>query len=484
MWLFTKQEAKEADLLTQASGTSEELLMERAGIASAEQIIQKFRTSKKAKISVAVFCGPGHNGGDGLVLAQTLLSLGWQVQMIGFQTSKSSALRRKKESEFKGSVWTLDQFYSSTEVFDIWVDALFGTGLNRDLPIEMQNLIQQLNQKAGFKVSLDCPTGLDAGSGKIFGRCFKADLTLAVERPKTGFFLNRGPEHCGQIRTLKIGFSKETLSNFKSCYLLSRKLTKRWIPERLPTDHKGKGGRSFIWAGSRQMPGACILAGHAAARVGAGYIYVSEIEALRFLPEAIPLDFSRLSEIDSALIGPGLGVNPKTLKAIQSLKSLKIPVVIDADALTILSQNSESLLPLPQNWIATPHAGELSRILGISTQEIEADRLTAARLGQKKLGCILVLKGFHTVIALAKLSLIINTGNVALAKGGSGDVLAGMITGFLAQGVMPERAALLASYVHGLIADQWIQTGKDLLSLMPSDLLETIPQTLAELRKS
>ena len=184
--------------------------------------------------------------------------------------------------------------------------------------------------------------------------------------------------------------------------------------------------------------------------------------------------------MSSILVGPGLGAGPKTFQWIQKLSKQPPPVVIDADALTVAAQKKFS--PFPTNWIATPHAGELSRLLQITASEIEADRLSAARKAQQKWGGIFLLKGFHTVVAFPQVTVIIPFGNAALGKGGSGDVLAGMIAGFLSQGVPLQKAPLLAAALHGWMADQWLRDGKDILSLTPQDLLQMLPQTLKKWR--
>lgn len=228
------------------------------------------------------------------------------------------------------------------------------------------------------------------------------------------------------------------------------------------------------------MPGAAILAAKAASRMGAGYIYVSEPKVIESFAEAIAWDQNTWSQFQAVLIGPGLGLEARNIKWLKHLKTLNIPVVIDADALTIAAR--QKLYPFPSHWIATPHTAELARFLPLTPEQIQLNRLKGAELGQNTLGCITLLKGFRSIIAYPKLNVIINTGNVALAKGGSGDVLAGMTVGLLAQKVPPHKAILLATYIHGLIADNWVNTGSDYLSMIPSDIIEAIPTTLHELR--
>lgn len=267
----------------------------------------------------------------------------------------------------------------------------------------------------------------------------------------------------------------------KPTYFFRPRNIAQWLPRRAPNDNKTRGGKVLILAGSQQMPGAAILAAEAASRMGAGYVFVSESRAVESFPEAILWDHKSFLQFNAVLIGPGLGASLKVKKWIEELRNTPIPVVIDADALTVASQYD--LAPFPAHWIATPHTGELAKFLPLSAEQIQIDRLAGAELGQSKLGCSTLLKGFRSVIAYPKLNVVINTGNVALAKGGSGDVLAGMIVGLVAQKVPPIKALLLATYIHGLIADRWVSEGCDYLSMIPSDIIAHIPKTLAYIRE-
>lgn len=263
---------------------------------------------------------------------------------------------------------------------------------------------------------------------------------------------------------------------------MKESLAKKWLPTRKKSDNKSQGGKVLIWAGSKKMPGAAILAAQSASRCGAGYIYLSEKSLCKTVPYAIPWNKKNFNNLDAILIGPGLGIQNSVSKNIEQLKIIPVPVIIDADALTVAANNQ--LTPFPPHWIATPHPGELSRLLNLTIKEIQADRLGAAVLAQKKLNCIVVVKGFRTIVAFNSCHVIIPTGNVTLAKGGSGDVLAGMIAGFIAQKVPIEKAVLLSCFLHGQIADAWVKSGRDYLSMTPSDLIESLPFAISSLRKT
>lgn len=474
MWLWTRQEAKKIDDLSISSGIEAETLMETAGQNSAAQICSLCPFAQTA----IILCGPGHNGGDGFVVARELQKSGLQVKVV--EIPGPSPLRNKKKSEFSGTTVVAEDFLKQNQKADVWVDALFGIGLNRNLDGTALKLIEKANQSPGEKISLDTPSGLDVDTGNALGICFQAKWTLTVGRPKPGFYLNEGPQACGKIRIVDAGFPKAiTQKTARQVFLLNSFLVRRWIPVRKATDHKSKGGKTLIWAGSSEYPGAALLACEAASRVGSGYVYCSEKEVVHHRPEVIPWKQMDFSKMNSVLLGPGLGVGKSTLSALQSLAKQNVPAVIDADALTTAAQ--EKFHQFQKHWIFTPHAGELSKLISLSAQEIENDRLYAARVAQKKLKGIVVLKGFHTVVAYPEFSIIVPTGNVSLAKGGSGDVLGGMIAGFLSQQVPFEKAPLLACYLHGRMADQWMKK-KDFLSLTPQDLLLELPTALKALR--
>ena len=265
------------------------------------------------------------------------------------------------------------------------------------------------------------------------------------------------------------------------------KEARKLIPVRKKTDNKSSAGRSLIIAGSEGMYGAAVLASESAARIGSGYVYLYSPKSA-FLtvkhPSFLVVDSAKNKipfNLASAIaIGPGLGKSKRAESYLKQLiKNAPEKVVIDADALNICSQNK--WWPLPPTWIATPHEAELARIIGVSPRVVKSDRKNAIKRAQDKLGCICLLKGDRTLIAADSLTEI-QSGNAALAKAGTGDVLTGMIAGLLSQGLKPEEAACLGAFIHGWLADQWISDRNDQLSLMPEDLLERLPQGLRLLR--
>lgn len=260
---------------------------------------------------------------------------------------------------------------------------------------------------------------------------------------------------------------------------VSKNNLKTLLPIRTPLSNKTAGGKCLIIAGSKGLWGACYLSAIAASRVGAGYIYLPDkTKNLQLFPDFLSFNLTsntNLEKFAAILFGPGLRVNATNQKIFKNIeKNFKKPVIIDAGGLSFIKK-------LKPNWIITPHEGELSKLIGKTSFEIRENRLEAVQVAQKKFGGIIVLKGHQTLIATKTHVYKIKTGNKALAKAGTGDVLSGMIVGFLSQGLSSENAVKLACGLHGDLADQWVLS-KDYLSLMPSDLLEMLPQAIFSLR--
>lgn len=261
---------------------------------------------------------------------------------------------------------------------------------------------------------------------------------------------------------------------------------RRNLPTRKSKDHKQRGGKSLIIAGSQGMWGAAILAAKACARSGAGYIYL--LPQSKQFPVAKYPDFlmfqpqQKIDTFSAVALGPGFKDHRTLLKWINKFRQHpEIPAVVDAEALNAIALLKKPI-QLPAHWILTPHEGELARLLNVSSQLIQKNRKHYLVMAQKRFGCIVLLKGYKTLVADSERVIQIKSGNPALAKAGTGDVLTGMITGFLSQKMSSLQAACLAAYVHGAIADDWIRTKKDLLSLMASDLIEELPRSLYRLR--
>ncbi len=271
--------------------------------------------------------------------------------------------------------------------------------------------------------------------------------------------------------------------------IVDKKFAAKLVPVLRLTDNKVRRGKSLILAGSKEYPGAGVLAARAAMRAGAGYVILAhkglqstEVENPEFLFRDLNVYQWEDLQFDSVLVGPGFGVNEFTSQVIKKLKDLKFEkVVLDADALTVCAKYK--LFPLPQTWIVTPHTGELSRCLGVTSEEIDGDREYFVQKAFELFQCSVLLKGHHSLIFCEEGLFKNISGNAGLAKSGTGDVLAGVIAALRAQNLPPWKAVVLGTYVHGATANLWVAQKKDPLSLIASDVIELIPKVLYKLRK-
>jgi hydroxyethylthiazole kinase-like uncharacterized protein yjeF len=467
MRLATREEMYRLDQsATEDYGLSSTILIEKAGHALALQFEKIFLQNKwNQKSRIGIWCGTGNNGADGQVMAHLLREKNYSIQVL------------------QGAHW-------NPQDYDIVVDALFGVGLNRPIEGELKQQILRLNKAFRNVVAVDVPSGLDANTGMILGAAVKAQFTLSIAPLKPGLFLNDGPMCAGKIISVDIGFPKELIAKHANqIFLIGGPSAQKLLPSRSWTANKTHFGRLLVIAGSSGMEGAAQLVCEAAARLGCGYVTLcsaSKESSKKTRPDFLSLkmsDFfkSDLKKYTAVVVGPGLGVNTQTQKVLKHLLKHHAHVVVDADALTVLAQANQKLLP--ESWILTPHAGELSRLLGISAKDIEKDRIKSVEMAETSLKALILLKGFRTVLRNSGKSYIVGSGNVALAKAGSGDVLAGFIGSLMAQGLSPVKSAALGAYLHGRIADDWLRRGHSSRTLMASDLVELIDASLRSLKK-
>lgn len=480
-------------------GLTGEELMDAAAEAVKRAILENV---KDEAVKALFLIGPGNNGADGwLALAKLGKALGGHGLRPEFsvycpqeghgelwraQRAKAEAVgfRRVTEHEIWGREWHEGAI----------VDAVYGTGLTRDIPELWVKAFRRLRRARAFCVAVDVPSGLDADRGIPRGFAFRAQLTVTFGAAKPGLLLMEGPAHAGKVRIAPLLYPKELLREVASTHsAFGQRRAEQALPPRPLTGHKGSFGNVVLVCGSQRFRGAGILAAEAALRVGTGYTYVVADQDvypdMLKLPEAIYMKheelFSRELDVEKSVfvVGPGLPDTEFIGRVLKWLVERRAPkVILDAEALNTLPQ-LEIARPLPPGWILTPHPGELSRLTGQSAVSINEDRCKAARIAQSRWGGVVLLKGFRTVIADAQGQLsILLSGNSALAKAGSGDVLAGLLGGLYAQMEGAAECAGLASYVHGRIASQHVRQGGDPASLIPSDLIQAIGPTLAELR--
>jgi ADP-dependent NAD(P)H-hydrate dehydratase / NAD(P)H-hydrate epimerase len=455
---------------------------------------------------VAVVCGPGNNGGDGLVVARHLhsmrRSLGVKEVIVYLlaPAEKESGLFKTQLQHCRQACGDGLSIKSAPPGFDpsigLLVDAIFGTGLRSKVEAPYSDVIGSMNQSKIPIVSLDTPSGLDADRGSVKGVAVRAEHTLTYGLAKPGFFVSEGPGHVGRLTILPIGFPDEVVKRVAvDRFAFTSSSLARLLPKRKSSSNKTHHGHALVLAGSPGMWGAGLLSAGAAARMGSGYVTLASneepLEVLRDSPEILTARAGdeglwTKKKWTAVGIGPGLGTGEDTHRILLRLIGENdAPVVADADAITVIAERR--IWPLPSNWVLTPHAGELARILkgkGVTARDIEADRFRFALEASEILGCHVLLKGFRTVVASGKKAAVILSGNSALAKAGTGDVLTGMIVGLMAQGLRPSAAAMCAAYIHGKMADEWVRSGRSAGSLQASDLREILPGLMARLAQA
>ena len=514
MWLVTPEQMQQLDRRTiQEAKVPGTTLMERAGSGVVTHLFQHYG-SLKGKRAV-VFCGKGNNGGDGLVVARLLQGKGAQLKVIlmaPYQELSKDAktmYRRLKEKINPSHILALpDQEILESLTLDahILIDGLLGTGLSSSIRDPYTTAIMAINGSHAYKVAVDIPSGLDSETGAILGTAVQADLTVTFGCPKIGLYVGDAIDQVGHIETVDIGIPDEYVEDLNpQNHLITQELVRPLIPLRRASAHKGTFGHAGIVAGSPGKTGAPALAALGALRVGTGLVTVGtpktvapivESKLLEIMTMALPETREHLlghgassallrfcQDKSSLAFGPGLGVSSSTTKLLSHLlPRLDAPCVLDADALNNLASCLDVLSSMKHPPVLTPHPGEMARLVqNASSQCINKDRIGIARTFATTHHVILVLKGANTVIANPHGQVAIcSTGNPGMASAGMGDVLTGMIAGFLAQGLSSWDAARTGAYLHGLAGDLAAKSiGEP--GLIASDVISTIPHALVKI---
>ncbi len=463
-------------------------LMERASRAFVDAIREEIASARK----IAVVAGPGNNGGDGLAVARMLLQSSKQVSSylitLGPKRSKDCEENLQRLQKLQ-EVQHLQAGVPMPDLndYDLIIDAIFGSGLSRAVEGYPAAIIDQINASPAKVISIDTPSGLSSDHVQLSGKIVQADLAISFQRPKWSFLCKESGPYLKQWKSVDIGLDEAFIQSQDSQnYLLDSSIVHS-LPTRAKYSHKGSYGHSLIIAGSKGMIGAALLAAKACKRSGTGLltVYVPTVGytiVQSQLPEALCLtdpngshitELPDLSPYNAIAIGPGLGQDQQSARAFrQLLEQADMPLVIDADALNLLAKEPELLSLIPKGSILSPHPGEFRRLIGPSKDSMQQQEMQKAFA--HKYDCILMLKGAHTSIADPSGNLYFNaTGNPGMATGGSGDVLTGILTALLAQGITPLSTALLAVYHHGLAGDQ---AAKRLgqRALIASDIIENI----------
>ncbi|QAT41268.1 NAD(P)H-hydrate dehydratase [Clostridium sp. JN-9] len=473
------------------------ILMENAAIKVIENIqLEKLR-------SFTVVCGIGNNGGDGFAVARHLLLKGKTVQvfLIGSEEKLSNDCKTnfnilKNMNINIKSVKNLEDAYElrdSIEKSQITIDAIFGTGLNRQIQEIYDTVITIINENSSYTISIDVPSGFNSDKGVPMGNCIRADKTISFQMYKQGFLNYGSDRYTGSIVICDIGVPKEVQDKFNENYLIiDRPMIKKLIMVRSKYSYKGDYGRVLLFAGSKGFSGAAFISTEAAVRSGAGLVTLaSEKDLLNILSaklcEAMTADYEDEKKINELIIksnavaiGPGMGNNERTLDILKKvLQMSSCGVVIDADGINVLKNNLDLLKNKKNRIVITPHFGEMSRLTGYSIDYIRDNRIQVAKDFAKENQIIVLLKGYNTVITDGSTTIINPTGNSAMASGGVGDCLTGMIASFIAQGYDPLSASCLAAYVHGYSGEKLSQ---NMYNVTASDILNEIPYSLKELQ--
>jgi hydroxyethylthiazole kinase-like uncharacterized protein yjeF len=460
-------------------------LMERAGRGVTDCILHRYGEPRKA----IVFVGSGNNGGDGLVIARLLSEAGWacSVHLLKppekFTPDASKNYQRLQKimgantavKEFDASRpdWPARTAEDLTEA-DVIIDSIFGTGIAGAPRGKALEMIEIINSSRLPVVSVDIPSGVNGTTGETPGEAVVADETITIGAPKIGTLFHPGKSHAGEVTVVDIGFPDEIVSKHAGeVFLLDRIEAAYRLPYRAPDTHKFKAGTLLMIAGSDQYRGAAVLAGEAALRSGCGMVYLGlpssireqiDTELLEVItfplpetdrgtvsPDARAAIEPYLARADALAIGPGMGRNEDTDRFIREfLSGWDKPAVVDADGLTAFVGKADLLGETAAPVVITPHSGELARLLGEEIPSSPPERIEATAAMARRLGITLVHKGAPSLLANADEGLWINTtGNSALATGGTGDVLTGLVGGLLAQGCTPMEAACVACFLHG-----------------------------------
>ena len=516
MKVLTTLQMKMAEAAANSNGTSYLRLMENAGAACSKAIRDKFEITEDTPKKVTVVCGRGNNGGDGFVIARKLHENGCYVTIIlagGTPHTEQSKEMYSRIEQMPINIISFDANKSSSLDAllgsDIIVEAVFGIGLSRDVSDIYAQLFRYINSSSGKIVSIDVPGGINSDTGEVMGEAVKADFTIAVSCAKPCHVLLPGSKYCGEIRVVNIGITEEEegISGEPTFRSIDKESAMEILPVRNPISNKGDYGHVLSICGCKNMAGAAVLAATGAVRGGAGLVTAAfpecaypAIASKLTSPLLFPVEhnesgtfsvdsFSKIKKMmkkaSAILIGCGLGVNNDTAALlVEIIRNAEVPLIIDADGINIISHNINVLKAAKVPIILTPHPGEMSRLTGKTVKQIQSDRIQTAVDFAGKYNVTLVLKGANTVVASSddKTPFVNTTGNPGMSKGGSGDLLAGVIAAFVAGGLNPEKASMLAVYVHGLAGD--IAAEKySMVGMTPEDVANCLPFALSAIEK-
>lgn len=499
MKIFTAKKIRQCDEFTIANEPVASIqLMERAAQACIYWISEYCKIHK----SFVIFCGNGNNGGDGLAIARLLYLKGFDVDVfvknVKGDFSQDAATNLKRLKDFSGIGIKEFKDFQQEKITEqtICIDALFGTGLSRKIEGEELKIIEKLNALQNKKISIDIPSGLFADKNlDEDSAVFKADYTLSFQFWKRSFLYPETGKYTGKVVILDIGLHSQYINETPATHFtIDDEVIEKIFKSRNEYSHKGSFGKAGIIGGSYGKIGAAVLSVKAALKSGAGLVFAYSpkcgYEILQTSsPEAMFMEggenYIENIEIDQDMvlgIGPGLGTHQETeVSLLNFLRVGSSPLVLDADALNIISKNPSSLQLIPENSIITPHPKEFERLFGKTKDSFERSDLAVQKAVELKI--YIVLKDHHTQVVTPEGNIFYNiTGNSGLAKGGSGDILTGILTSLLAQGYSSENAAVLGVWLHGKSAD-FAAEKHSKESMQPSDVIKELETTFLYINK-
>ncbi|MCX7013668.1 MAG: NAD(P)H-hydrate dehydratase [Candidatus Sumerlaeota bacterium] len=510
MKVATAQQMREIDRMAiEKRGIPGRTLMERAGRAVANEALARFEPD-----SAIVLAGKGNNGGDGFVVARLLHEAGVRCRVelfAAFEELKGDALAQFQALPTGVKVEpraTAEGLAEVIEPYDVIIDALLGTGARGAARGALGEAIEAMNAAPAPIIAIDVPSGLPADGAAPEGPCVRAAATVTLGLPKIGLVTYPGLGYAGAVTVADLGFPRDLLesSNLKLSIHGPDEIGS-FLPRRPGDGNKGTFGKALILAGSTGMTGAAVLAARAAGRSGAGLIYcgvpagleivfdILLVEAVkrripsraggRFDEASIDAALAAAREVESVALGPGLSTEPGVAEFVRAiLEQYRGALVLDADGLNVLGEEPDVLRRRPGPTIVTPHPGEMGRLIGRSARDVQADRVGIARSFAERHNVVVVLKGAQSVIAEPNGQAALNTsGNSGMAKGGSGDVLTGLIAGLLAQGLDPARAAQAGVFLHGLAGDIAARR-HGVRAMTPSDMIECLGEAFQTIEKA
>ncbi len=470
----------------EVQGVSISQLMATAGAALAEAVVNSL--PEEGKPTIVFVCGKGSNAGDGFVAARilsehkfnvTVLTLYEKSVLKGEALDAFNALNPSIVKDFNADSSAIDEA-------EVIVDCIFGFSFKPPLRDFEQRVISLINKQKALIVAADIPSGLEASTGDAEeGKVIIADKTVCFSCIKTGLLTNVGPRYAGKIEVAEIGINSDISASFALAKALSKADAASLVPKKDLLINKKSAGKVLAIAGSSSFTGAAILTAEAAFRAGAGFVTLAVPQAIKELiqqkatPELIIRGVSSTNDLlalakehDAIAIGPGLTTNKEIIALVRDfISKVDKPLVVDADALNAF--NPSPLTPYLSPLILTPHAGELSRLIGLSVEDIEKDRLNVAQSFASKVNATVILKGRYSVIATTDETYVNLTSNPGMATAGTGDVLTGILASLAAQGLSTKEAALLGTYLHGLAGD-FAAEELSQYSLMATDIIDCI----------